>query len=99
VVVCARHIGTYISFRCEKSATEGLVEGSVSIEEKLIDDDAKPNASQVTELVERIHCSQDSLPLQVDLVNEAAVGELESDDTGFAAMLGGDEKALEVTDA
>jgi hypothetical protein len=63
VAVCARHIGTHISFWCEKSTTEGLVEGSVAIEEKLVDDDAKPNAIQVTELVERIHRSQDSLPL------------------------------------
>jgi hypothetical protein len=47
----------------EGHTTEGLVEGSVAIEEKLVNDDAKPDTSQVTELVECIHRSQDSLPL------------------------------------
>ena len=90
VVVGTRHIGTHITLRCEKSTTESLVEGSIAIEEELVDDDAKPNANQVTELVECIHRSHNSLPLEVDFVDEAAVGELEGDDTGFAAMLGGD---------
>ena len=99
MVVGTRHIGTHITLRCEKSTTESLVEGSIAIEEELVDNDAKSNTNQVTKLVERIHRSHNSLPFEVDFVDEAAVGELEGDDTGFAAMLGRGEEALEVTDA